>query len=88
MWKGRSELQAACRRAQPAAGRIVRRGCRSRRGGYTVSTADPGAHMLAGLLGVSEQSIQKARIAGLTIAPVTAGLFLAFAAVLLGHRRR
>ena len=27
-----------------------------------VSTADPGAHMLAGLLGVSEQSIQKARI--------------------------
>ena len=44
--------------------------------------------ILAGLLGVSEQSIQKARIAGLTIAPVTAGLFLAFAAVLLGHRRR
>jgi hypothetical protein len=54
----------------------------------SVGTADPGAHVLAGFLGVSEQSIQKARIAGLTIAPATAGLFLAFAAVLLGHRRR
>jgi hypothetical protein len=32
-------------------------------------------------------SIQKLRIAGLNIAPITAGLFLAFATMLLGRRR-
>src|SRR5262249_12807398 len=52
-----------------------------------VSVPDPGAHMLAGLLHVDQATIQKLRIAGLTIAPITAGLFLAFATMLLGRRR-
>jgi hypothetical protein len=51
-----------------------------------VSVPDPGAHMLAGLLHVDQVSIQKLRIAGLTVAPITAGLFLAFATILLGGR--
>src|SRR5690348_2457145 len=49
----------------------------------SVSVADPGAHMLAGLTGVDQALIQKLRIAGLTAAPITAGLFLAFATMLL-----
>jgi len=54
----------------------------------SVGVPDPGAHMLAALLHVDQASIQKARIAGLTIAPITAGLFLAFAALLLGRPAR
>jgi len=51
----------------------------------SVGTADPGAHMLASMIGVSERTIQQARIAGLTVAPVTAGLFLTFSVLLLGR---
>jgi hypothetical protein len=50
-----------------------------------VGVPDPGAHMLAALLHVDQASIQKLRIAGLTVAPITAGLFLAFATMLLGR---
>jgi hypothetical protein len=56
--------------------------------GPSVSVADPGAHMLAAMLGVDQASIQKLRIAGLTVAPITAGLFLAFATMLLGASAR
>jgi hypothetical protein len=52
----------------------------------SVSAADPGAKLLAELLGVGETSIQKARIAMLTVAPATAALFLAFSVMLLGRR--
>jgi hypothetical protein len=53
----------------------------------SVSAADPGAKLLAELLGIAEASIQKARIAVLTIAPATAALFLAFSVMLLGRSR-
>ena len=37
-----------------------------------LGVADPGAHMLASLLHVDQAAIQKLRITGLTIAPITA----------------
>jgi hypothetical protein len=56
----------------------------------SLAAADPGAKMLAdilGFLGANERSIRRIQVAGLTVAPATAGLFLAFATMLLGGRR-
>jgi hypothetical protein len=51
----------------------------------TFDCADPGAKLISELAGISEVSVQKLRIAMLTVA--TAGLFLTFSVMLLGRRR-
>jgi hypothetical protein len=54
----------------------------------SISAADPGPHMLADLLGVSEHLIQRIRLGGFAIAPIIlASLFLMASTMLLSRRR-
>src|SRR5262249_2987636 len=56
----------------------------------SVAAADPGPAMLASLFswaGVTEKLIQQAWVAGLTIVPALAGVFMMFTTLLLGRRR-
>lgn len=47
-----------------------------------ISAPDPGARMIAEMLHLNEHSVAQVRIAGLTLAPATAGLLLSFAVLL------